>query len=193
MIEIWTRAVLVGAAAAFALYLAIAYARHIARVSDALAKIPRAHLAAFLAFALVATLCAQKPGGTNAPPNGASPPQMTMVLTPQSFPPLNLPGAGGVASVTSNDVARGFMLESVLTNGFYSYAMPTNATRYEKWWRRGAYEDVFRLDLDGMVFPLGTNLCSSLWVYSWGMVGARLADASNRIASTPTTGTTTAS
>ena len=78
-----------GAAAAFALHLAIAYARHIARVSDALAK---------------------------------------MVLTPQSFPPLNLPGAGGVASVTSNDVARGFMLESVLTNRFYSYAMPTNAT-----------------------------------------------------------------
>ena len=119
---------LFGAAAAFALYLAIAYARHIARVSDALAKIPRAHLAAFLAFALVATLCAQKPGGTNAPPNGMSLPQMTMVLTPQIFPPLNLPGAGGVASVTSNDVARGFMLESVLTNGSYSYAMPTNAT-----------------------------------------------------------------
>ena len=29
----------------------------------------------FLAFAIVATLCAQKQGGTNAPPNGASPPQ----------------------------------------------------------------------------------------------------------------------
>ena len=54
---------LFGAAASFAAYLALANARHIARVSDALAKIPRAHLAAFLAFALVATLCAQNAHG----------------------------------------------------------------------------------------------------------------------------------
>ena len=184
MIEIWTRAVLACAAASFALYLAIAYARLLARATAALAKIPRARLAVFLAFALVATLSAQKQGGTNAPPNGASPPQMMMVLQPQDFPPPGFPGAGGVASVTSSDAARGFLLESVLTNDSHSYAMPTNATRYEKWWRRGAYEDVFRLDLGGMPFPLGRESLSSLWVYTWGMAGAHLGNASNRLVAT---------
>ena len=172
------------AAASFALYLAIAYARHLARISDAIAKIPRARLAVFLAFAIVATLSAQKQGGTNAPPNGASPPQVMMVLPPQDFPPPGFPGAGGVASVTSSDAARGFLLESVLTNDSHSYAMPTNATRYEKWWRRGAYEDVFRLDLGGMPFPLGRERLSSLWVYTWGMAGAHLGNASNRLVAT---------
>ena len=62
--------------------------------------------------------------------------------------------------------------------------MPTNGTRYARWWKRGAYEDVFRLGLGGMRFPLGTNLCDSLWVYTWGMAGARLGDASNRIVAT---------
>ena len=63
----------------------------------------------------------------------------------------------------------------------YLYAMPTNGMRRESWWLRGAYEDVFRLDLDRLLFPLGTNLCDSLWVYTWGMAGVRLGDTSNRI------------
>ena len=168
----------------FAAWLVLVNRRRIARVSEFVSRIPRSSLSVFLAFALAATLCAQKQGGTNSPPNGASPPQMMMPLPLPNFPPLNLPVDGGLATVTSNDVARGFLLESVVTNDSYSYAMPTNATRYGKWWKRGGYEDVFRLDLGGMRFPLGTNLCSSLWVYTWGMAGARLADASNRIAAT---------
>ena len=64
MIEIWTKAVLVGAAVSFAAYLALANARRLARVSEFASRIPRSSLAVFLAFALVATLCAQK-GGTN--------------------------------------------------------------------------------------------------------------------------------
>ena len=62
--------------------------------------------------------------------------------------------------------------------------MPVNATRYEKWSRRGAYEDVFELDLDGMLFPFGECLCDSLWVYSWGIAGRSLGDASNRVVAT---------
>ena len=183
MTDFLTRFSLVGAAVSFAAWLYLVNRRRIARVPEFISRIPRSSLSVFLAAALVATGVAQK-GGTNAPPNGASPPQMMMPLHPQSFPPLNLPGDGGVMSVTSNDVARGFLLESVITNDSYSFAMPTNGTRYARWWKRGGYEDVFRLDLDGMIFPLGTNLCSSLWVYTWGMAGARLADVSNRIAAT---------
>ena len=77
-----------------------------------------------------------------------------------------------------------FSLESVTTNDSYSYAMPTNGMRYNKWWKRGAYEDVFRLDLGGMAFPLNGELLDSLWIYSWGMAGAHLGNASNRLVAT---------
>ena len=178
-----TRLALVGAAVSFAAWVFLVNRWWIARVPEFISRIPRSSLSVFLAFAIVATGVAQK-GGTNAPPNGASPPQM-MGMLPQGLQPLNLPGDGSAVSVTSDDVARGFLLESVVTNDSYSsYSMPTNGTRYARWWKRGGYEDVFRLDLDGMIFPLGTNLCSSLWVYTWGMAGARLVDASNRIAAT---------
>ena len=182
MTDFMTRLALVGAAVSFAAWVFLVNKGRIARVSEFISRIPRSSLSVFLAFAIVATGVAQK-GGTNAPPNGASPPQM-MGMLPQGLQPLNLPGDDGAVSVTSDDVARGFLIESVVTNETYSYAMPTNGTRYARWWKRGGYEDVFRLDLDGMIFPLGTNLCSSLWVYTWGMAGARLADASNRIAAT---------
>ena len=48
------------AAASFAAYLAMRHARRIARASDWLTHVPRPRLAAFLAFALAATLCAQR-------------------------------------------------------------------------------------------------------------------------------------
>ena len=105
---------------------------------------------------------------------------------------------GGVVAVGDSTILHStfstlhsFRLEAETTNETYSYAMPVNATRYEKWWRRGAYEDVFRLDLDGLHFPLGTNLCGSLWVYTWGMAGARLGDASNRVVATGSSGACT--
>ncbi|MBO7683533.1 MAG: hypothetical protein J6T51_02265, partial [Kiritimatiellae bacterium] len=183
MREFLTDFCLVGAAVLFAAWVYLASRRRIARAAEAVAKVPRSSIAAFLAFALVATGVAQKQGGTNAPPNGASPPQMMGVLR-QGPLPLNLPGGGGAVSATSGDVARGFLLESVVTNGAYSYSMPSNGVRYANWWLRGGYEDVFRLGLGEMRFPCGTNLCSSLWIYTWGMAGARLRDVSNRVVAT---------
>ena len=166
-----TKLCILGAAVLFAAWLVLKNRGRIARATDALAKVSRARLAAFLAFVAIATVCAQKPGGTNVPPQGASPPMLMM-------------GGGIAQSVSAGDAARGYLLESETTNGTYLYAMPTNGMRRENWWLRGAYEDVFRLDLDGLLFPLGTNLCDSLWVYTWGMAGARLGDASNRIVAT---------
>jgi len=134
------------------------------------------HAAAFVFFATIATLSAQKQGGgTNAPPQGASPPQM-MMGSPLAM--LQTP------AVSSDDVARGYRLDYEFTNAAYSYAMPTNGVRYDKWWKRGAYEDVFRLDLGGVSFPLADELLSSFWVYSWGMAGAHLGNASNRLVAT---------
>ena len=151
MIDIWTRAVLVCAAASFVAYLAMRHARRIARASDWLTHVPRPRLAAFLAFALVAMIHAQK-SGTNAPLRGAS---------------VELRGGQSYNSTLSTFNSQ-FLLESVTTNAAYSYSMPSNAVLHEKWWRRGAYEDIFRLDLGGMRFPLGTNLCNHLWAHSWG-------------------------
>ena len=162
--DLLTDICLFGAAASFAAYLALRYAQRIARASDWLVRVPRSHLAAFLAFALIATLSAQK-GSTHAPLRGASVELKVESVELGSGPPHNS---------TLYTLNSQFLLDSVVTNDSYSYAMPTNATRYEKWWRRGAYEDVFRLDLGVFRFPLGTNLCDYIWVYTWGMAGARL-------------------
>ena len=124
------------------------------------------HTAVFVFFAAIATLSAQK---TNSPPRMmmGHPLAMQQVLT-----------------VSPNDVSRGFRLESETSASAHSYAMPTNGVRYDKWWKRGAFEDVFRLDLGGMPFPLADELLSSLWVYSWGMAGAHLGNTTRRLVAT---------
>ena len=75
MTDFMTRLALVGAAVSFAAWVFLVNRRRLARVPEFVSRIPRSSLSVFLAFALVATGVAQK-GGTNAPPNGASPPQM---------------------------------------------------------------------------------------------------------------------
>ena len=174
-----TKFALVGAAVSFTAWAVLANRRRIARVSEFVSRIPRSSLSMFLAFALVATLCAQKQGGTNELLRTTEHTEYTKRADGEV---AMRSGSNSVCSVYS--VVDQYRLESVVTNDTYSYAMPTNGTRYARWWKRGAYEDVFSLDLDGMRFPLGTNLCSSLWVYTWGMAGVRLGDASNRIAVT---------
>ena len=176
MMDFFTGLALVGAAVSLAACVVVAHGRRIAAAMDALHRIPRAHLAAFVLFATIATLSAQKQGGgTNAPPQGASPPQMMMgsPLAMQQTP-----------SVSPEDVVRGYRLDYEFTNAAYSYAMPMNGIRYDKWWKRGAFEDVFRLGLGGMSFPLADELLTSVWVYSWGMVGAHLGNATNRLVAT---------
>ena len=120
----------------------------------------------FVFFAAIATLSAQK---TN------SPPRMMM------GPPLAMQQ---VLTVSPNDVSRGFRLESETSVAAHSYAMPANGVRYENWWKRGAFEDVFRLDLGGMPSPLADELLSSFWVYSWGMAGAHLGNTTRRLVAT---------
>ena len=76
MTDFITRLALVGAAVSFAAWVFLVNKQRLARVPEFISRIPRSSLSVFLAAAFVATLCAQKPDGTNAPPNGASPPQM---------------------------------------------------------------------------------------------------------------------
>ena len=175
--ELLTDICLVGAAASFAAYLALRYAQRIARASDWLVRVPRSRLAAFLAFAAIATVCAQK-SGTNGLMRTTEHAETAIAGTGDGWrrasqrlpqPPFRV-----AEGVSAPSVVEMFRLESETTNETHSYAMPTNATCCEKWWRRGAYEDVFRLDLGDFRFPLGTYMCDHLWEYTWGMAGARL-------------------
>ena len=187
--DLLTDFALAGAAVFFAAWLLLIGGRWFTRKLAAI----RPYLAALLVFTFVAMNYAQK-SGTNEPPRGAS------NVREESFD--GRVSTYAEATVDKEHVERGegpngpmrsagpntqaplSRLESETTNETYSYAMPVNATRYEKWWRRGAYEDVFELDLDGLLFPFGEYLCDSLWVYSWGMAGRSLADASNRVVAT---------
>ena len=72
VVDIFMRFALVGAASLFTLWLALVCRVRLARMADTLSKIPRAHVMVFLGFVAIATVCAQKPAGTNAPPQGVS-------------------------------------------------------------------------------------------------------------------------
>ena len=150
------------------------------------------HTVVFAFFVGVAVHYAgAKNGGTNEPPRGGS-----VELRMENVELRNLSGlieSGQIhhstfsilhSQFSIDDVARGFLLESVATNDSYSYAMPANGIRYDRWWNHGAYEDVFKLGLGGMAFPFGDELLDSLWAYSWGMAGAHLGDASNKLVAT---------
>ena len=165
--DLLTDVCLVGAAATSVAWVVLINRGRLARAADRIAKTSRSAIAAFLFFAAIATVCAQKRG------MGIENGELMMEN-------------GGVVAAGDSTILHSplYILHSVTTNETYSYAMPSNATRYEKWWRRGAYEDVLRLDLGDFRFPLGTYMCDYLWAYTWGMAGAMLRDASNRVVAT---------
>ena len=111
-----------------------------------LGRKPVAFLVMFAAFSIVATIKAQKTNGV--PPNVSSPsPQSQqggVFLTGftrltgfagESNPvnPVNPVKNNLPVQTTSDDIARGWRVESVITNAAVSYAMPTNATLVGNW------------------------------------------------------------
>ena len=73
-------------------------------------------------------------------------------------------------TVTAEEIAQGWRLESVVTNDVVSYAMPTNGVEYKPWNLRGGYETHFPLDLGDFAFPFGTSVVRRLDVLSGGTV-----------------------
>lgn len=101
------------------------------------------HTVVFAYFAGVAVHYAgAKNGGTNDPPRGIENVELRM----ENVELRNLPHLienGQIhhstfsilhSQCSIDDVARGFLLESVATNDSYSYAMPANGIRYDRWW-----------------------------------------------------------
>ena len=79
-------------------------------------------------------------------------------------------GSASSVVVTPEEVARGWRVESVVTNDAVSYAMPTNGVEYMPWSLRGGYETRFPLDLGDFSFPFGTGVVRRVDVLSGGMV-----------------------
>ena len=79
-------------------------------------------------------------------------------------------GDRALPSVTAEEIAQGWRLESVVTNDAVSYAMPTNGVEYMPWSLGGGYEAHFPLDLGDFAFPFGTGVVHRLDVLSGGMV-----------------------
>ncbi|MBQ0032284.1 MAG: hypothetical protein KBT68_05740 [bacterium] len=92
-----------------------------------------------------------------------------------------LPPVGIALRAIRNEIAF-YELVNVTTNANYSYALPADGTIRGTWHLTGAYEDVQKVALDGFAFPLGSDLCTSLWAYTWGKVRPQLKNASNEIA-----------
>ena len=105
--------------------------------------------------------------------------------------------------VTSNDVVRGYRLETVRTNAAISYTRPTNARLVGTWHLTDAYRgrawvllgeegkgkrekgrsaDGQLLPSSLFLFPLGPHVVTSLWAHTWGKVRPQLRNASNEIA-----------
>ena len=92
-----------------------------------------------------------------------------------------VPEAGTVPAVSTGDLLRSYRLVSVVTNAPADYAMLEGASVRGTWHLTGAYQDVRKVELDGFAFPLGSNLCTSLWAFTWGKVRPRLGNADARV------------
>ena len=84
-------------------------------------------------------------------------------------------------SLTTNDIARGYVLVEVRTNETVSYEMPTNGVVVGTWGKTGAYQDVVRVCLstdctDWHGFVWGNEVVTSLWAHTWGKVRPRIRD-----------------
>lgn len=156
----------------------------------ALRKLPAQILVAFSLLAVRTDIVAQKTNGVNN-----LPPQQ-MMQGGGSFQTglTGLTGLSGIGSLvnlvnsvqtTSEDIARGWRIESVTTNDSFSYEMPTNAMLVGNWHVHGASSSFGnnRIDFGDWSFPLGTNdeSFSSFWYFVDGRIRPAPRDAAHEI------------
>lgn len=185
----------VGIFAAFAIYGAFAaytLRRPLAKVLARLRAMPRISQVAACVFVAVATVQAQKQSGsTNEPPLNAPGPaggllggmHVGQVLRP--LPQLRIIGGGGVATVSDEDVVRGYCMVCETNDACHAYAMPTNAAFLGNAHIRGAASGFGMnvVDFGAWSFPFGSNgvLRSRLWWFPDGRVRALPHDAADEI------------
>ena len=131
----------------------------------------RSQFVALMIAAGIATGVAQK-STNNVPPNMNSPlPQMMQggtsfqtgftglpfPVTHSPFPVPNPVQNNTSVQTTSDDISRGYRIESVTTNSEPFAAMPSNAVEYAQWSLRGGRETWFPLEFGGFELTLGIN------------------------------------
>ncbi len=118
----------------------------------ALRRLPPAVLLALLPLAFVSTLEAQKTNGL----------MQAVHQFLQSSP----------RTVTDEEIARGWRMESVSTDATTSLEMPSGASLVGNWHIHGARTSFGgnKVEFPGFSFPLGTNSTSSFWYFVDGCI-----------------------
>jgi len=149
----------------------------------ALGRKPVAFLVAFAIFSVVATIKAQKTNGVFK--TGLT--RLTGFSGVPSRVPLSQNPVNSVNPVytTSEDIARGWRVESVTTNAAGSYTMPSNGTLVGNWHVHGASSSFGNnmIDFGDWRFPIGTNgaAFSSFWYFIDGRIRPTPKDAAHEI------------
>ena len=201
MIDVFTKVVLAGACLFTFAWVILAQRRTIKRLSDAYLRLTHFQRVLVALAVIVCTVYAQKPSTNDV--NGVSGTNDVEVVIGGDTNDVEIVEGGDtneVGEAVSSPLLLGFVrpltsgqesaspfsapyrLESVSTNSDISYAMPSDGTIRGTWHLTGAYEDIQKVTLDGFAFPLGPDLCTSLWAYTWGKVRPQLKNASNEIA-----------
>ena len=156
-------------------------------LSERFARLPSFSKAVIVTAVVVATVFAQKPG--NVATNQHESARIEIRENPcqsvdkDSFE-LRVSVAPRETIVSSNDVARGYRLETVRTNEAISYARPANARLVGTWHLTDAYRGRVKVELPRSphfsTFPL-FHPSTSCWAHTWGKVRPQLRNASNEI------------
>ena len=199
MIDVFTKIVLAGACLVTFAWVILAQRRTIKRLSDAYLRLTYFQRALVALAVIVCTVYAQKPstndvngvsgtnevevveGGDTNEVEGTSGEAESFPLLMVGMPPFTS-GEDTASPFSVTDFVAPYRLESVSTNVGRSYTLPASGAIRGTWHLTGAYEDVQRVALDGFAFPIGSDLCTSLWAYTWGKVRPQLKNASNEIA-----------
>ena len=136
---------------------------------------------------------------TSNPSNPENPVKETPCLPSSNYSVFSV---ADTPLLSSNDVVRGYRLETVRTNKAISYARPMNARLVGTWHLTDAYRgrawvllgeegkgkrekgrsaDGQLLPSSLFLFPLGPHVVTSLWAHTWGKVRPQLRNASNEI------------
>ncbi len=100
--------------------------------------------------------------------------------TDSSEPGQNL--RNGQLGISDTDYEAGIVLAQVRTNEVHDFTAPPNAIWQQDWLNFGGFADNFRLELEGLEFPFGTNSISALTVFQRGLMRPKTVVASSFIA-----------
>ena len=194
MINVFTEVLLAGACLFTFAWAVLAQRRTIKRLSDVYLRLTHFQRVLVALAVVICTVYAQKPS-TNNVEGATGTNEVETVGGASYFGGCGGPGVSalppvGIALRAIRNESPFCELVSVSTNEGYSYAMPADGTIRGTWHLTGAYEDVQKIGLEGLgglegsdfKFPIGSQVCTSLWVYTWGKVRPQLKNASYEIA-----------